>query len=156
MVFSAGIGVAGAHIMVDDVVIRATAGGMTATGGYATIRNHGDTDDRLVGVQADFAGKAEIHTMENVDGVMKMRPLANGVLVPASGMLTLAPGGKHLMFMALDGVMEPGSMKSVTLVFEKAGEIAVMAHVKKPGDIAKAGHDDHSGHDMGKKKQHDH
>ena len=37
-----------------DVQIRATAPGMTATGGYLTIHNHSDEDDRLVGVVADL------------------------------------------------------------------------------------------------------
>jgi copper(I)-binding protein len=76
-----------------DVQIRATAPGMTATGGYVTIHNHSDEADRLVGVAAEFAAKAEIHTMMHENGVMKMRALSDGIEIPAGGMVELAPGG---------------------------------------------------------------
>ena len=50
-------------IEVSDASIRATAPGMTATGGYLTIANHGDSDDRLISASAEFAGRVELHEM---------------------------------------------------------------------------------------------
>jgi len=74
--------------------VRATAGGMTATGGYAHLENSGLSDVRLVAIEAAFAPKAEIHTMITVDGVMKMRPLEGGIVVPAGGARDSGAGWK--------------------------------------------------------------
>lgn len=135
-----------AEIMVGEVSVRATVGGMQATGGYVSIHNHGDQDDRLVGVEAAFAERAEIHTMETVDGVMKMRPLAGGLALPAMSHVVLKPGGLHMMFMGLQGPIIPGSTHSITLQFERAGGITVTATGKRPGDIAVPAHGEHSMH----------
>lgn len=140
-----------AEVSVHQAEIRATAGAMTATGGYARITNFGPVDVRLVGVDVDFAAKAEIHTMFAKDGVMKMRPLERGLVIPAGGHAKLKPGGDHLMFMGLTTAMEPGSVQHITFVFDDGNTIMVMAHVKKPADIGGGVHDqsvaehDHTG-----------
>ena len=138
-----------ADLMVGEVGLRATVGGMKATGGYVTIHNHGHHDDRLVGVQAPFAKRSEIHTMETVDGVMKMRPVEGGLPIPAGGMVVLKPGGLHLMFMGLTAALAPGSMHEITLQFENAGAMTVTAHAKRPADLRSNQHveHDHSEHD---------
>ena len=133
-----------AAISVHQAEIRATAGAMTATGGYARIVNSGHADVTLVRVDADFAAKAEIHTMFAEDGVMKMRPLEGGLVIPAHGEALLKPGGNHLMFMGLTGAMKPGAMQHITLHFDDGHTVLVMAKVKKPADIGGAAHD-HSG-----------
>ena len=147
-----------ADLMVGEVGLRATVGGMKATGGYVTIHNHGDQDDRLVGVQAPFAKRSEIHTMEAVDGVMKMRPVDGGLHIPAGGELVLKPGGQHLMFMGLTEALAPGSMHAVTLQFENAGLVTVMAQAKRPADLRAGMHSDHnhSGHDHSEHEHSDH
>jgi len=132
-----------------EVQIRATAPGMTATGGYLTIHNHTGQADRLLGVAADFAAKAEIHTMLHEDGVMKMRALPDGIEIPAGGMVRLAPGGVHLMLMGLTKTMEPGASLEVELTFASGMTLRLPAHVKRPGEISvgdadKSGGDDHS------------
>jgi copper(I)-binding protein len=91
----------------------------------ATIHNHGDSDDRLIGVEAAFAGKSEIHEMNMVDDVMQMRPLIDGLAVPAGEHVMLAPGGYHLMFMQLKEPIAAETSYSVTLIFDKAGRVPV-------------------------------
>ncbi len=142
-----------AAISVHHVEIRATAGAMTSTGGYARIVNSGHADVTLVRVDADFAAKVEIHTMFAEDGLMKMRPLEGGLVIPAHGKALLKPGGNHLMFMGLSGAMKPGAMQHITLHFDDGHTVLVKAKAKKPADIAgaaynhsAAGHD-HSGQD---------
>ena len=140
-----------AAISVHQAEIRATAGAMTATGGYARIVNTGHADVTLVRVDAEFAAKAEIHTMFADDGVMKMRPLEGGFVIPAHGEALLTPGDNHLMFMGLASAMKPGAMQHITLHFDDGQMVLVMAKVKKPADIGGAAHDhsaaghDHSG-----------
>ena len=129
------------EISVHQAEIRATFGSMTATGGYARISNSGHADVTLVGVEVDFADKAEIHTMFVEEGVMKMRPLEGGLVIPAHGEIMLKPGGNHLMFMGLTGSMEPGSMHHITLHFDGGETVLLIAKVKKPSDISVMGHD---------------
>ena len=110
-------------ISVHQAEIRATAGAMTATGGYARIENTGHQDVTLVSVDAGFATKSEIHTMIAEDGVMKMRRLEGGVVIPAHGEALLRSGGTHLMFIGLTGAMKPGSLQQIILHFDN-GEMS--------------------------------
>jgi copper(I)-binding protein len=51
---------------------------------YFTIRNDGETDQRLIEARPiDFAEAAELHTHINDDGVMRMRVVEGGVVIPA-------------------------------------------------------------------------
>ena len=127
-------------IEVSDASIRATAPGMTATGGYLTIANHGDSDDRLISASAEFAGRVELHEMIMDGDVMKMREREDGIAVPAGGMAMLKPGGLHLMLMGLTETMRPGERRFVTLTFQSGHSVTVPAMVMKPGDIGGASH----------------
>ena len=139
-----------------DVQIRATAPGMTATGGYVTIHNHSDEADRLVGVAADFAAKAEIHTMMHENGVMKMWALPDGIEIPAGGMVELAPGGLHLMLMGLTGTLQAGQMLEVELTFASGTRMRLAAHVRRPGDIAGGDGGKSAGHGHSHNHSHNH
>ena len=146
---------AGGHFKVEtsEIQLRATTPGMMATGGYLTLHNHGGMDDRLVGLSAVFAARAEIHEMIHDNGVMKMRPVNGGIVIPAGGMVTLKPGGLHLMFMGLSDQLKPGRMLEVTLEFASGHSVTVPAHVKGPADITigtgAASHGDGHSHESG-------
>ncbi len=60
---------------------RATPANAKVAGGYVVIRNHGSAPDRLVSATVEVAGRAGIHEMTMKDGVMSMRPLADGVAI---------------------------------------------------------------------------
>src|ERR1700742_2129126 len=77
---------------------RATPKGATVAGGYMKLTNTGTTADRLIGGSTEIAGKFEIHEMSMDNGVMKMRPLANGVEIKPGETLEFKPGGYHLIF----------------------------------------------------------
>ena len=131
-------------ISVYQAEIRATAGEMTATGGYARIVNSGHAALTLVRVDADFAARAEIHQIFAEDGVMKMRPLIGGLIIPAHGEALLRPGGNHLMFTGLAAELKPGTTRYFTLHFDDGKTVSVMAKVKRPADIGDSVHN-HSG-----------
>lgn len=100
--------------------------------GYLVITNEGDEDDTLVGVTAEFAGRAEIHTMNmTADGVMQMRPVEDGLLIESGQPAVLEPGGLHIMFMDLAGPLQGGDEQTVVLEFEKAGPVSVDFFVQK-------------------------
>lgn len=106
----------------------ARASGMNAMAGAAffEIRNTGDEDDRLIGASATISKLVELHTHKDMgDGVMKMMEVKEGFPVPAHGSHMLQRGGDHVMFMGLIDPMEQGETISVTLTFEKAGDMTV-------------------------------
>ncbi|MCV0395532.1 MAG: copper chaperone PCu(A)C [Rhizobiaceae bacterium] len=133
-------------LVIDHPWSRAVPEGGKVAGGYMTIRNEGSDDDRLIEIRSGIAGKAEIHEMKVDDkGVMTMRPLADGIEVPAGGEVALAPGGQHVMFMQLSERPAVGERFAATLVFEKAGEVEVEFAVEAMGG-GKPDHGSHDGH----------
>jgi len=91
---------------------------------YLVISNAGATDDTLIGVKSEVAGKTGLHQSAMSAGVMKMSAVAR-LAVPAGAAAVLEPGGYHIMFMGLKAPFQPGMTVPVTLVFQKAGEISV-------------------------------
>jgi periplasmic copper chaperone A len=119
---------------------RATAAGQSVGAGFVTLRNPGDTADKLLSASSDVAGKVELHAHINDNGVMKMRPVPE-IEVPAKGSVTLAPGGFHLMLIGLKAPLTEGQHVPLTLVFEKAGAVTTQLMVAGPGaKAAPAGH----------------
>lgn len=104
----------------------ARSSGPTAKAGAAfmELRNMSDTDDTLIAARSDVAARVELHTHEaGENGVMKMIKLEEGITIPAGGTHSLARGGDHVMFMGLKEPFVQGEMITVTLEFEKAGEV---------------------------------
>ena len=113
-------------IKVDDPYARVST--MKSTSGAAFMMIHNETGeaDHLVGVKSDIARRVELHThIEDANGVMKMTHVEEGFELPADGMIEMKRGGKHVMFMGLNSPLEHGDTVNVTLIFEKAGEVAV-------------------------------
>jgi copper(I)-binding protein len=104
---------------------RATLPNAPVGAGYLVLTNKGPSDDRLVSATSPLAGVTQIHTMKMDGDVMKMNALADGVVIPAGGSVTFAPGGNHIMFMKLTQSLVEGTRIPVTLSFEKAGTIEV-------------------------------
>lgn len=121
---------------------RATPPNAKVGGGYLTIMNTGSAADRLVSATSAVAGKVEVHDMKVENGVMKMRPLTDGLEIPAGETVSLAPGGFHVMFMKLAESFKEGEMVKATLVFEKAGSVEVMFPIAAIG-AADGGHKKH-------------
>lgn len=122
-----------AAISVESAWTRATAPSAKNGGAYMTIRNTGPADDRLVAAASPAATRAELHAHTMTDGVMRMRPVADGVAVPAGGAAELKPGGLHVMLLGLTAPLAEGATIPVTLTFEHAGAITVEVPVMKAG-----------------------
>ena len=67
------------------------------------------------------------------DGMMKMRPMANGLDVPPGMKVELKPGSYHLMLMGLAAPLVEGQKFKGVLTFEKAGTIEVEFKVEAMG-----------------------
>lgn len=146
---------------------RATPPAAKVGGGYLVITNTGETDDRLVSASADYAARVEIHEMSMVNDVMRMRPLKDGLTLPAGATVALQPGGFHIMLMGLKEPLVEGERRPLTLVFETAGAVTVDLTVesmraREPGNAGSAamdhgarGHGGHGGADHGTMKHGD-
>jgi copper(I)-binding protein len=130
-------------ISVENAWTRATPKGAKVAAGYLTIKNNGDQPDRLVAARAEFAGKTEIHLMNTVDGVMRMRPVTDGVAVPPKDTVALEPNAYHLMFMDLAGPLREGESVRGELIFERAGSVEVTFKVMGIGARGPEGHQHH-------------
>jgi len=122
---------------------RAMLPGQKAGGGYVVIVNRGANEDVLVAVSTPRAARGEIHEMRVVDDVMRMRPLPEGLPIPAGETVLLKPGGFHLMFMAVSEPFREGETIPVTLTFKSAGDVTLVLPVAPAG----ARRHDHSAHD---------
>jgi periplasmic copper chaperone A len=112
---------------------RATPGGAKIAGGYLKITNTGSSTDRFVGAKSEPTDHVEIHEMSMSDGVMKMRPLPNGLEIKPGETVELKSGGYHLMFMDIKQPLKPGDTFKATLQFEKAGSLDVNFNVNALG-----------------------
>jgi hypothetical protein len=136
-------------IMVQDAYARAS--NAKAGAAFMQIMNHSGEDDRLIGVTSEVSARTELHTHKDMgEGVMKMMHVEEGFAIPAGATHALQRGGDHVMFMGLNAPFEHGSTVTVTLVFEKAGEVTVDVPVDLERKAAhggmKHGEMDHSSH----------
>lgn len=141
-------------LAVEKAWARASAGKAANGGAYITILNGGKDGDRLVAAESGVAKKVEIHTHKNDNGVMRMMKV-DGVDVAAGSVVTMRPGGYHIMLIGLNKPLKEGEKFPLTLVFEKAGkktvDVAVMGvgtmspdmapgHTTMPGNMNMPGH----------------
>jgi copper(I)-binding protein len=146
------VGGASAHdyqagdLLIAHPYATATAPTAKTAAGYLTITNEGSAPDTLLAVKADFP-EVSLHTVEtDAAGVTRMLP-ADGIEIAPGATVELAPRTAHVMFMGLPAPFEAGEEVAATLVFEKAGEVAVDFTVE-PRAGAGAAHGDHDMGDM--------
>jgi copper(I)-binding protein len=114
-----------AEIQITQPWTRATPPAAKVGGGYLTLTNKGTVIDTLLGASSEIADRVEVHKMEMVDGIMKMRPVPEGLEIPAGQTAELAPGGYHLMLMGLKRPITQGERIPLTLKFEKSNPVDV-------------------------------
>lgn len=131
-------------IAVSAIWTRAMLPGQPVGGGYFTVTNNGKSADRLLSVSTPDAGHAEIHSMVTKDNVMVMRPVEDGLEIPAGGAVELTPGHFHLMFMDVKKPFRKGDTIPVTLEFEKAGKVEIKMPVEAANAKRAPGSMDHS------------
>lgn len=124
-----GTGETGAEIVISDAWAPATPTAATVAAGYLTITNPSATDDRLVRVTSTRTPRVEIHEMAMDGSVMRMRPVG-GIVLPAGGHVTLAPGGYHLMLLDITEPLVAGQTIPIALTFEHAGTIDAVLEVR--------------------------
>jgi copper(I)-binding protein len=84
----------------------------------------------LTGVSSERFGAIEIHTMESVDGKMRMRRLER-IEIGCEQDTALSPGGKHLMLFRAVGRPERGARIPMRLEFEDGSAQTVEFEVRQ-------------------------
>lgn len=115
---------------------RPTPPGAPTAAGYLSIANAGPAPDRLLGASSPAADQVQLHQDSMTGGVMRMRPVAGGLVVQPHGSVTLAPGGYHLMFIGLKHPFVTGEHIPVTLTFQRAGAVRIALTVEATGGAA--------------------
>src|ERR1700722_10546176 len=117
---------------IDHAWARATPGAARTGAVYFTIES--PIDDRLIRLASPVAGKAELHTHLEENGVMRMREVEGGLAVPAGQEVELKPGGLlHVMLIELNQKLKAGDSFPLTLIFQKAGSRDVTVKVERLG-----------------------
>ena len=98
---------------------------------YMVILNTGNSGDRLLRAESDISSAVEMHISSMEDGIMRMRPV-EFIDIGAQEQVELKPGGLHIMLIGLTQTLEEGDLVDLSLIFEKAGTIPVMAEVRSP------------------------
>jgi len=113
------------EVMVSGAFARASATPAAKAGAvYFTIRNEGAAADTLTNVATDAARSAMLHENVEENGVVSMRHLEALAIAPKET-VTLSPTKLHVMLMGLKAPLKKGEHISLTLTFEKAGEVKV-------------------------------
>ena len=118
-------------ILVNDAYVRASSKMAKSAAAFMDIKNTSSQDDRLLDVKSKVAKRVELHThIKSDDGVMKMRRVDEGFLIPGNDTLRLERGGNHIMFMGLSQPFVNGESILITLFFESAGPLDLEIPIK--------------------------
>jgi len=117
-------------IEVTDAWCRPTPNGAQTGACYFTVKS--SHAERLTAVATPAAAMAQLHAVSMEGGVMKMAEMPGGLALPAGQAVRLAPGGSHLMLMGLTGPLVDGQRVELTLGFQSAPALRVLAPVQQP------------------------
>lgn len=141
--------ISGLHF--EDGWVRAVGPAARTAAVYARIENHSDHEVVLTGVATPVAAQAQFHRSELVDGVMRMRSLADGISVPPHGTFAWQPGGDHIMLMGLTAPLSAGDAVPLSFTLADGQQWKVTARVGQSGGN---GDNHHGAHDMQHEKHH--
>lgn len=96
---------------------------------YFRIDNHADAADRLISASSDVGMAMLMTTSEDANGMMQMRDAPDGFAVDPGASRVLQPAGDHVMLMHLHHAPAEGETLTLTLVFERAGQVTLTVPV---------------------------
>ena len=144
-------------ILVNDAYVRASSKMAKSAAAFMDIKNTSSQDDRLLDVKSKVAKRVELHThIKSDDGVMKMRRVDEGFLIPGNDTLRLERGGNHIMFMGLSQPFVNGEGILITLFFESAGPLDLEIPIKMKERSTIKSHSHSHSHSHSKSKPHTH
>ena len=124
-------------VTVQEAWARATPGGASSAAAYVTLMGGAQTD-ALIGASTPLAKTAGVHESSNDHGVMKMRPVTS-LPIPAGKMVSMTPGGFHIMLTGLSKPLAASESFPLTLQFQHAPPVTVQVKVQALGGKSDGG-----------------
>jgi len=122
-----------AQVKVEQPWTRSTAPNAQNGAVFMTLVNPaGGAADSLVSAESKAAKVVELHNHIMDGNVMRMRKV-DAIEIVAGATVKLEPMGFHVMLLGLNGQLKEGEAIDLTLVFAKAGRMAIKAPVMKAG-----------------------
>jgi copper(I)-binding protein len=125
------------RLVISDPWARAVSEASPECGGFFAVTNKGEVADRLVSASSPLAERIEIHAIRVVGADIKMRPLPDGLRIPAGTALTLKPRGYHLLMLGMKVPLARGASLPVTLVFDNAGSVEIELEIRATGLVGR-------------------
>lgn len=123
----------GSAISIENVWARPVSDGAhgATSAVYMVLENSGKTDDVMIKAVTSVSKMVELHETKMDDTVMKMVHVGRFEL-PAGQKVELKPGGKHIMLMGMQKGLAVGDTFTLTVTFEKAGDVELTVTVREP------------------------
>ena len=130
LLFLTGSVYAGSKIEVTGAWIREAPPSARMLAAFMVIRNSGDQDAILTGVDSPAFNHVMLHQSIVVDGVARMQH-QDDIRIPAGGSVSLEPGSFHLMMPAPEPNLKAGDQAEFLLHFADESCVRITADVKK-------------------------
>jgi periplasmic copper chaperone A len=118
---------------VSDLIVKLPAAAGRPGVAYFAVTG-GAQDQQLISASSPEVNRIELHDTVMTGGVMSMKPLEGGVLVPSGKTITFAPGGKHAMLYDINPRVRAGGKVAVSFAFADGQKIEAEASVIAAGD----------------------
>ncbi|MCL1156630.1 copper chaperone PCu(A)C [Shewanella inventionis] len=121
---------ASANVVLVDGYVRAMPASVPNTAAYFTLENHTANAVTLIGVNTSVAKEAQLHTIIEENGMVKMRQVT-GFSIPSHGSLSLQPTGDHIMLLSLTAPLVVDDKVPLELIFEDGQQLIIELPVLK-------------------------
>lgn len=113
--------------------VRAMPDTVPNTAAYFTLENHTEKAVRLTGVSTSVAKEAQLHTIIEEQGMVKMRQV-EGFDIPSHGRLILSPSGEHVMLLGLKAPLVLDQKVELQLQFNDGEQMLITLPVSKQAE----------------------
>ena len=117
------------EVQIDNGFVRAMPASVPNSAAYMTLINKGDAKT-LVGVRTEAAKDAQLHTLVEEQGLVKMRQVPE-LELPKDSELELMPSGNHIMLLGLTRTLDEGDEVELTLIYADGSEQNITLPVQK-------------------------
>lgn len=133
-------------LVIDHPWARPTTATVATGAAYMTIINTGGAADTLQGAATPRAERVEIHLTETKDGISRMLPVLDGIVIAAGEQVAIQPGGYHLMLVGLTEPLRRDEKVPLILDFAEAGSVTVELAIQMRPPAPTDDTVDHSSH----------
>ena len=130
------------NLHVSGAYIRTMPPGRTTPAAFLTITNHGTTNCKVISASSPLSNRIEFHEHLPSDGMMRMRQVDGGIVLPAGETVIFKPGGLHIMLFNVEQALVGGDSAQFQLDTDHCGSVEFSPEVRslKAAPMAKHHH----------------